>query len=188
MHNECGPTLADTYRYNAEHYPLVVRTNKILIGVIIALALLNVWQATYTVRALKIANQQLVLNDKVIRYAENVEQTSPRKYVGEFSFTHYCDCPICTKSAKGSRTATGHKPRQGRTVAVDPKVIPLHSIIYVEDIGYFVAEDVGGGVHGNHIDIYVDDHEEAKRLGTLGGKKKRVYIMTLGDKNGIHNN
>lgn len=124
-------------------------------------------------------NQIHLLNDlekakknPVIEY-KNI----PNKLVGEFSITHYCSCPICTGTPKGSNTATGHKPKQGRTVAVDPKVIPLHSIIYVEGVGYFVAEDIGGGVKGNHIDIYVDDHQEALKLGTLGGKKVKVYLL-----------
>lgn len=107
----------------------------------------------------------------------HVNKAFPNKYIGEFGITHYCHCKKCTgKSVKG-KTVTGHTPKKGRTVAVDPKKIPLHSIIYVEDLGFFVAEDVGGGVKGNHLDIYVDNHEEALKLGTLQGKKKKVYIM-----------
>lgn len=101
----------------------------------------------------------------------------PAVYVGKFKFTHYCSCPICTRKSKPGLTKIESKPHQGRTIAVDPKKIPLHSIVYIEDMGYFVAEDIGGGVKGNHIDIYVDDHEEATRLGTLGGAKRRVWIM-----------
>lgn len=101
----------------------------------------------------------------------------PNKYLGQFTFTHYCDCPICTNTAKGSKTATGHRPRQGRTIAVDPKVIPLHSVVYIEGLGYFVAEDTGGAVKKNHIDIYISDHDEAVRLGTLGGQRRKVWLM-----------
>ena len=101
----------------------------------------------------------------------------PSKYIGEFSISHYCSCPVCTGTAKGSRTATGHIPREGRTVAVDTKLIPLHSVIYVEGLGSFVAEDVGGGVKGKHLDIYIDDHQRALNLGTLGGKKLKVWIL-----------
>lgn len=103
--------------------------------------------------------------------------TLPATYLGEFSISHYCSCPICTGTAKGSKTATGHIPREGRTVAVDKNLIPLHSVIYVEDLGTFVAEDVGGGVKGKHLDIYIDDHKRALSLGTLGGCKKKVYVL-----------
>ena len=101
----------------------------------------------------------------------------PSRYLGEFSISHYCSCPICTNTPKGSRTATGHIPREGRTVAVDTKLIPLHSVIYVEGLGTFVAEDVGGGVKGKHLDIYIDDHQRALGLGTLGGKKLKVWVL-----------
>lgn len=101
----------------------------------------------------------------------------PGHYVGKFSISHYCSCPICTGTAKGSKTATGHIPREGRTVAVDKSKIPLHSIIYVEGLGTFVAEDVGSGVKGNHLDIYIDDHQRALNLGTLKGLTPKVYIL-----------
>ena len=101
----------------------------------------------------------------------------PGEYVGKFSISHYCSCPICTSTPKGSRTATGHIPREGRTVAVDPKIIPLHSIIYVEGLGTFVAEDVGGAVKGKHLDIYISDHNRALNLGTLKGATPKVYIL-----------
>lgn len=101
----------------------------------------------------------------------------PSKYVGEFHITHYCSCPKCTGTPIGSRTSTGHKPREGRTIAVDPKKIPLHSVVYIEGVGTFVAEDVGGAIKGNKLDVYVDNHEKALQLGTLGGKKFKVYIL-----------
>ena len=103
--------------------------------------------------------------------------TLPATYLGEFSISHYCSCPICTGTANGSKTATGHIPREGRTVAVDKNLIPLHSVIYVEGLGTFVAEDVGGAIKGKHLDIYIDDHERALNLGTLGGCKKKVYVL-----------
>lgn len=101
----------------------------------------------------------------------------PAKYAGQFSISHYCSCPLCTNTPKGSRTATGHIPREGRTVAVDKNIIPLHSVIYVEGLGTFVAEDVGGAVKGNHLDIYIDDHQRALNLGTLRGVTPKVYIL-----------
>lgn len=101
----------------------------------------------------------------------------PHKFVGEFSVSYYCSCPKCTGTPKGSRTATGHIPREGRTVAVDKKLIPLHSVIFVEGLGTYVAEDVGGAVKGRHLDIYVSDHQKALNLGTLGGKKFKVYVL-----------
>ncbi len=101
----------------------------------------------------------------------------PYVCVGDFSITHYCHCKKCTGNEKKGKTFTGYYPKEGRTIAVDPKVIPLHSIVYIEGIGYFVAEDIGEAIKGNHIDIYVENHEKAIKLGTLNNNKKKVYIM-----------
>ena len=120
------------------------------------------------------------MNKEEIKQKQQTEingVTVAGKYLGKFSISHYCSCPICTNTPKGSRTATGHYPREGRTVAVDPKVIPLHSIIYVEGLGTFVAEDIGGAVKGNHLDIYIDNHDKALSLGTLKGARPKVWIL-----------
>jgi 3D (Asp-Asp-Asp) domain-containing protein len=64
-------------------------------------------------------------------------------------------------------TATGKEIEQGM-VAVDPKVIPLGTRIEIKDMGIFVAEDTGGKIKGNRIDIYFDSKEEAKKFGMRG--------------------
>jgi 3D (Asp-Asp-Asp) domain-containing protein len=56
------------------------------------------------------------------------------------------------------------------TCAVDPDVIPLGSTILVdlgdgEGLRYFVANDTGKGVDGDHIDLCVGSHDEAVGLG-----------------------
>lgn len=66
-------------------------------------------------------------------------------------------------------TATGLVPvsaRGGRgTIAVDPRVIPLGSLVYVEGYGEAIAADTGGAINGNIVDIYVDSHSEAISWG-----------------------
>jgi 3D (Asp-Asp-Asp) domain-containing protein len=64
----------------------------------------------------------------------------------------------------GQRTASGTWPAVG-TVAVDPKVIPLGSRLYVEGYGEAVAEDTGGLVKGNIIDIYLPTEAECWQWG-----------------------
>lgn len=127
----------------------------------------------------KIKSDKKVDSTIKVEVEQELPQQFPYKYIGQFSVTHYCNCKKCTGTSTKSKTATGHIPRKGRTIAVDPKKIPLHSIVYVENIGYFVAEDVGGGVKGNHLDIYVESHDEALKLGTLQGKKVKVYLMKV---------
>lgn len=87
-------------------------------------------------------------------------------YMGDFDITYYCNEKkhhICNDGS--SKTSTGNKPLVGRTIAVSPDVIPYGSQVYIEGYGWYVAEDCGGGVDGNHIDMLVETHEEALALG-----------------------
>ncbi len=77
--------------------------------------------------------------------------------------------------AVGIRTATGTRAVEGRTIAVDPKVIPLGWWVYIEGIGYRRAEDTGSAVNGNKIDVFVGTEAEANRFGRKRGKT--VYLI-----------
>jgi 3D (Asp-Asp-Asp) domain-containing protein len=66
-------------------------------------------------------------------------------------------------TATGSRTATGTVPHWG-TVAVDSSVIPLGSTVYIQGLGVFHAEDTGGAVAGDHVDVFVNSAAEAYQL------------------------
>lgn len=91
-------------------------------------------------------------------------------YMGEFKLTHYCTETykhICGMGA--GITATGTKVTAGRTVAVDPKVIPYGTQIYIEGYGWRIAEDCGGAVKNKQIDIAVGMHNEALSMGVSNG-------------------
>lgn len=81
---------------------------------------------------------------------------------GEFTICHYCSCDECCSKHDGI-TASGTVAEMGRTVAVDPDVIPLGSEVLLNGVAY-VAEDTG--VHGKHIDLYIDSHDQALAMGT----------------------
>jgi len=59
-------------------------------------------------------------------------------------------------SAGGNRTRTGDVVRQG-VVAVDPRLIPLRSQVYVPGYGTGDALDTGGGIISRRIDLAYDD-------------------------------
>ena len=73
----------------------------------------------------------------------------------------------------GNRTATGTIPKRG-TIAVDPRVIPLGTRIYVPGYGYGVAEDTGGAVNGRIIDLFFETRKEAINWG-----RRTVQIRIL---------
>lgn len=62
------------------------------------------------------------------------------------------------------------------TIAVDPNVIPLGSIIYVPGYGYGIATDTGSAIKGNKIDLYFHDVNQALKWG-----RKKTKIIVLGD-------
>lgn len=70
-------------------------------------------------------------------------------------------------------TATG-RPTFVGMVAVDPKVIPLDTILYVEGYGIAIAGDTGGAIKGHDIDLFMNTRSEAREFGR---RDKKVYIL-----------
>lgn len=70
-------------------------------------------------------------------------------------------------------TYTGMKAVRG-VVAVDPRVIPLYTRVYVEGYGPAIAADIGGAIKGNKIDLCFDTVQEALEWGRRPAK---VYIL-----------
>lgn len=94
-------------------------------------------------------------------------------YLGKFEITAYCHCVKCCGKSDGI-TASGTKTTADRTIAVDPRIIPLGSKILI-DGKIYVAEDVGDGIKGNHIDIYFPTHQAALNFGRQYKDVNLVY-------------
>lgn len=92
------------------------------------------------------------------------EAYSDREYLGEFKITAYCACEKCCGKSADGITATGTIATEGRTIAVDPKVIPYGSIVEIDGIDY-IAEDCGGAIKENRIDIFFESHQVALEWG-----------------------
>ncbi|MBQ7836579.1 MAG: G5 domain-containing protein [Clostridia bacterium] len=94
-----------------------------------------------------------------------------------YSYSHYIDCKT-TVYTGGGTTASG-LPATEKVIAVDPRVIPLGTQVYVEDpycyVGIRTAADTGGAIKGNFIDIYFD--ESNPNLWGYGVRRARVYIL-----------
>lgn len=144
--------------------------------------------------------------EKVVEYGDNTILEREGR-VMEFervllmTMTAYCPgtpgsgCPLdkyghalCTGKYNSGYTCTGKKALQGlgtlsspRMVAVDPKVIPLGSLLYIEPvpgigkIGFARAEDIGGAIKGHKIDLCYDYHCDVVKFGVRRGVK--IYLL-----------
>lgn len=83
--------------------------------------------------------------------------------------TAYSGDGVTASGAETKRDADGYS-----TIAVDPRVIPLGSTVYVEGYGYAIAEDIGGAIKGNIIDVFFHSESEASDWGR---RSVKVYIL-----------
>lgn len=85
--------------------------------------------------------------------------------LGVFEITAYCPCLLCSSSWNRT-TATGTTATAGRTIGVNPDVIPYGSRIMINGHEY-IAEDTGGAMRENPrvIDVFMESHEEALQFG-----------------------
>lgn len=103
--------------------------------------------------------------------------TLSRGMSGSVSYSQVID--ICATAYSGdgitaSGTATKRDPNGYSTIAVDPRVIPIGSRVYVEGYGYAVADDTGGAIKGNRIDVFFNSEAEAQNWGV---RSVKVYIL-----------
>lgn len=99
--------------------------------------------------------------------------TEDRTSLGEFMLTGYCICSDCCGGYSDGYTATMTIATPGRTIAVDPEVIPYGSIVEINGEEY-VAEDCGTAIKGNHIDMLCASHELAQSFGV---QYAEVYVV-----------
>ena len=82
---------------------------------------------------------------------------------------------VSTAYATGTITATGTKPKWG-TIAVDPKIIPYGTKVYIPQFGRtFIANNTGGAIKGNKIDIFMNTKKECYNWG-----RRTIEIQILG--------
>ena len=97
-------------------------------------------------------------------------------FLGEYTLTAYCPCARCCGKSDGI-TATGTLAAEGRTIAVDPRVIPYgaHVLLIWPDGTQrtYIAEDCGSGVTGSRIDVFFSDHQAARVFGV---QSAMVYL------------
>ncbi|MGN0398577.1 MAG: NlpC/P60 family protein, partial [Blautia sp.] len=103
------------------------------------------------------------VNASILQYGDSL---------GTFKITHYCSGSCCNDEWAGV-TSTGAPLIEGDTIAVDPSVIPYGTKVIING-HIFTAEDCGGAIKGNRIDVFVNDHERANQYGVYNAE---VYLL-----------
>ena len=105
-------------------------------------------------------------------------QNTGATYKNEYRATAYCACSKCCGQWADGITASGTVAKANKTIAVDKSVIPLGSTVLIYEghklLGIYIAEDTGGGIKGNRIDIYFKSHQKALEFGI---KDIRIEIV-----------
>lgn len=95
--------------------------------------------------------------------------------LGIFKITAYCSCSLCCGKWANNRPvdkngdeivygAIGKRLKERYSIAVDPSVIPYNSKVII-DGNVYEAQDCGGAIKGNKIDVYFENHQEALNHG-----------------------
>lgn len=104
-----------------------------------------------------------------------VQDTVDKIYLGEFVLTAYCPCEKCCGQYGVNRPidengdlivygAYGERLEAGVSIATDPDVIGFNQEVYINGAVY-KANDTGGNIKGNKIDIYMINHDDATEFG-----------------------
>ena len=100
--------------------------------------------------------------------------------LGEFKLTAYCSCAKCCGKWAYNRPngivygAIGEELKEGYSIAVDPSVIPYRTEVIIDGHTY-KAQDCGGAIKGNRIDVYFNNHQEALNFGV---QYKEVFVKS----------
>ena len=99
---------------------------------------------------------------------------TPRHYLRVFSGIATAYVPIDTLMEGGRWTCTMRDGWATRGIAVDPRLIPLGSLLYVPGYGRALADDTGGRIKGRHIDVRLHSIRSMYRWGV---KKVKIYVL-----------
>ena len=94
---------------------------------------------------------------------------------GQFTVTMYTAYdPAYGKTSDGWTSTMKRADPNLRIVAVDPRLIPYHSRVWIEGLGWYNAEDCGGAIKGFHLDVMANSRREAFAWGR---RARRVVVV-----------
>lgn len=101
--------------------------------------------------------------------SRGTNSSSKKIMVSATAYTAYCNgCSGITKTGINLR-----ENPDAKVIAVDPKVIPLGTKVYVEGYGYAIAGDTGGAIKGNKVDLFMKSTSQAYSWG------RRTVALTI---------
>ena len=124
----------------------------------------------------KFNNREGFVSSKYIRVGQDLNTDSNNNGSNNNSSSQGKTMNVVAAAYTGhGTTSTGQKPSWG-TIAVDPRVIPYGTKIYIPAFDkVFVANDCGGAIKGNKIDIFMNSNSECNNWG-----RKTIEIQILG--------
>ena len=112
---------------------------------------------------LELREELLELREELHNKMIGMEHLEMEEQWFEMEATAYTD-DVESQGKWVGQTASGMKPQVG-VVAVDPKVIPLGTKLYVEGYGEAIAGDTGGAIKGMRIDVFLPDKDSCMKWG-----------------------
>ena len=100
-----------------------------------------------------------VAHDHAIYHPDEVDPVQPHRV------SAYCQCPICCGQWADGYTASGTLATEGRTAAADTFLWPMGTCLSIPGVGPRTVEDTGSAIKWRAIDVFMDDHERARRFG-----------------------
>ena len=124
-----------------------------------------------------VREQQRKLTEQVEEIKQQQEEWLERFEVRSMeatAYTHVAVPGVADINGTGDGITASGLPVQEGIVAVDPRVIPLGTRVWVEGFGVLIAADTGGAIRGDRLDIFMDDKKAAKNFGR---KMLRVFVI-----------
>jgi 3D (Asp-Asp-Asp) domain-containing protein len=95
--------------------------------------------------------------------------------------TFYCSCALCCGPWADGLTKSGTRATEDWTLACDPQVFPIGTILHIEGLGERMCTDIGSAIRGLHVDVFVGhDHTAHQRARRLGRRTAQAQVLHVG--------
>jgi len=115
----------------------------------------------------------------ILTATEQAPSVGTKSWGRRFTVTKYLPrSPLYGKFDDGLTSTLWKADPKSRIVAVDPKLIPYHSWVWVEGLGWYRAEDCGSAIKGFRLDLLTATERDAM---TFGKQNRFVIVVPSAD-------